>query len=284
MPLDPQVEKILAEAEELGLPAYQDLSPAEARKQMLDLAPPVDPFVLRGFISGSAQGIISDMQQAEWSFTHLKKTPILIDVNGALCSGTFVLNDTPIAYYAGATGAVFSRIVLSQESTEVFKRGKNILRFAPDHGQEEPLKDITAHTTLYECIEGLSEGATWSFAKWEPPMPSSYETLDMAAVKNLKGAPCWWKSNFDLPKSHDGSMPAWLDATGLSKGQAYLNGHNLGRYFTSQADGKAVGPQSMLYLPESWLKHDSANELLLFDEHGFNAEQTRIVFSPTGDF
>ena len=45
MPLDPQVKKILIEAEALGLPAYQDLSPAEARKQMLDLAPPVDPLL-----------------------------------------------------------------------------------------------------------------------------------------------------------------------------------------------------------------------------------------------
>ena len=43
MPLDHQVKEILEEAEALGLPAYQDLSPAEARKQMLDLAPPVDP-------------------------------------------------------------------------------------------------------------------------------------------------------------------------------------------------------------------------------------------------
>ena len=43
MPLDPQVIKILKEAESLGLPAYQDLSPTEARKQMLDLAPPVQP-------------------------------------------------------------------------------------------------------------------------------------------------------------------------------------------------------------------------------------------------
>jgi acetyl esterase len=45
MPLDPQVIKILKEAEALGLPAYQDLSPAEARQQMLDLAPPVDPLL-----------------------------------------------------------------------------------------------------------------------------------------------------------------------------------------------------------------------------------------------
>ena len=45
MPLDPQVKKILEETESLGLPAYQDLSPQEARKQFLDLAPPVDPLL-----------------------------------------------------------------------------------------------------------------------------------------------------------------------------------------------------------------------------------------------
>jgi acetyl esterase len=45
MALDPQVNKILQETAALGLPAYQDLSPAEARKQMLVLAPPVDPLL-----------------------------------------------------------------------------------------------------------------------------------------------------------------------------------------------------------------------------------------------
>jgi acetyl esterase len=45
VPLDPQVKYILEEAEALGLPAYQELSPAEARKQMLDLAPAVDPLL-----------------------------------------------------------------------------------------------------------------------------------------------------------------------------------------------------------------------------------------------
>ena len=45
MPLHPQVKKILEEAASLGLPAYQDLSPVEARKQMLDLSLPVDPLL-----------------------------------------------------------------------------------------------------------------------------------------------------------------------------------------------------------------------------------------------
>ena len=46
MSLDPQVKEILSEAAALGLPAYQNLSPAEARKQMLDLAPPADPLLI----------------------------------------------------------------------------------------------------------------------------------------------------------------------------------------------------------------------------------------------
>lgn len=45
MPLHPQVKKILEEAASLELPDYQDLSPAAARRQMLDLTPPVDPLL-----------------------------------------------------------------------------------------------------------------------------------------------------------------------------------------------------------------------------------------------
>jgi hypothetical protein len=39
MSLDPQVKEILEETAALGLPAYHDLSPTKAGKQMLDLAP-----------------------------------------------------------------------------------------------------------------------------------------------------------------------------------------------------------------------------------------------------
>ena len=45
MPLHPQLKRILEETASLGLPDYQDLSPAAARKQMLDLTPPVNPLL-----------------------------------------------------------------------------------------------------------------------------------------------------------------------------------------------------------------------------------------------
>jgi acetyl esterase len=43
MPLDPQAKIILEEDAARGLPAYHELAPPAARKQMLDLSPPVDP-------------------------------------------------------------------------------------------------------------------------------------------------------------------------------------------------------------------------------------------------
>jgi acetyl esterase len=43
MPLDPQAKIILEEDAARNLPGYHELPPPAARKQMLDLAPPVDP-------------------------------------------------------------------------------------------------------------------------------------------------------------------------------------------------------------------------------------------------
>ena len=45
MPLDPQVKIILEEDAARNLPAYHELSPLAARKQMLDLSAPVDPLL-----------------------------------------------------------------------------------------------------------------------------------------------------------------------------------------------------------------------------------------------
>ena len=77
---------------------------------------------------------------------------------------------------------------------------------------------------------------------------------------------------------NDAPLPLRLDTTGLSKGQAFINGQNIGRYFTATADGHAVGPQRFLYVPRSWVKIDEHNELLLFDEHGFAPHRARLVF------
>ncbi|HRP64121.1 MAG TPA: hypothetical protein PK400_12550, partial [Phycisphaerales bacterium] len=135
----------------------------------------VDPFSLRAYIVGLAQGQLSDVEQVQWKFTHSRKTPILIDVRGANASGTFVLNDVPIAYYAGASAGCHMRLALDGKTKgSALKRGANVLRFAPDPRQDAAAEQISRATTLYECLESLTESASWAFAKWEPPMTRAY--------------------------------------------------------------------------------------------------------------
>jgi len=49
----------------------------------------------------------------------------------------------------------------------------------------------------------------------------------------------------------------FLDISGLGKGVVWINGHNLGRFWS-------VGPQQTLYVPGPWLKKGS-NDIILFD-------------------
>jgi hypothetical protein len=248
----------------------------------------VSAFALRAFIEGRAANQLSDVRQAVWTFDHPRKTPLIIEVFGATTSGVFVLNDKPVAYYAGATGACEDRIVISPDDGKALKRGRNVLRFAPDHGAGAA-EELAQRATLYEAVDNLTGNAEWSFAKWEPPGAKGAEKRE---GKHAPGTPCWWKASVRIePAIAASDRPLWLETTGLSKGQAFINGQNLGRFFTATADRRAVGPQKRLFVPTPWLKgapggespaktssgsRDFDNEILIFDEHGFEPSRVRL--------
>jgi len=54
---------------------------------------------------------------------------------------------------------------------------------------------------------------------------------------------------------------------GLRKGQLWLNGRNLGRYWQ-------IGPQEFYKVPTSWLQSD--NELLIFEEENGTPQEVRL--------
>ncbi|MHC4887326.1 MAG: beta-galactosidase [Planctomycetota bacterium] len=59
-----------------------------------------------------------------------------------------------------------------------------------------------------------------------------------------------------------GDEPVLLELGGLHKGQAYLNGRNLGRFWTTH------GVQKRMYLPRAWMEEE--NTLVIFEELGVN--------------
>jgi hypothetical protein len=255
-----------------------EVKPLRAIKPKVSRAAPVTPFALRGFVPGLTSGQLSDAQQLIWKFSHARKTPIVVEVRGAAVTGTFVLNDLPLAYYEGAAASPLTRHVLDPATTPGFKRGRNELRFAPDLHQEEPHKRMAAAASLHECVAALSEGAAWSYAKWEPPPEPAFAPLESRGP--VKGVPCWYRATFPTPEN---GRAVWLDTSGLSKGQAYLNGHNLGRYFTARPDGRPVGPQRRLLLHRAWMRGEEANLLVIFDEHGFDPARCALIQSNEGE-
>jgi beta-galactosidase len=65
--------------------------------------------------------------------------------------------------------------------------------------------------------------------------------------------PAFFRGHFTLTTTGD----TFLDTRNLGKGVVFINGHNLGRFWS-------VGPQQTLYVPGPWL-HKGSNEIVVFD-------------------
>lgn len=71
----------------------------------------------------------------------------------------------------------------------------------------------------------------------------------------LRSSPVFLRGHFTVTGQ---PLDTFLDTAGWGKGMAFVNGHNLGRYWPS------VGPQITLYVPASYLRTGD-NELVLLE-------------------
>ncbi|MBK7403544.1 MAG: beta-galactosidase [Phycisphaerales bacterium] len=267
---------LVALAENLGRPSGgPDLKPAKglfgelyelaafkAGRAKIVEAAPIELLSFRVPLWEVRTGDVTHPRRASWSFIHRKKTPILVRMEEVQCRGLVVLNGKPIHFFE--PGADNSLLL----SHEVLSRGNNTLELAvaTDSVAEAGLADLLAtlskHVTVLEGTDTLGGKVEWAFAQWEPPTSASYDPLSKPS-KEVTG-PAWFRAEFDSPEP---DRQVILGIAGLSKGQIYLNGRHVGRYFATTG-GKAVGPYAEQLLPASWLVEGGVNELVLFDEHG----------------
>lgn len=75
--------------------------------------------------------------------------------------------------------------------------------------------------------------------------------------------PAFYMGTFVLPDKPDYPLDSFLQVTGWTKGVAFLNEHNLGRYWP------LVGPQETLYAPSVFFRsYPQTNTIVLFElEH-----------------
>ncbi|XP_057449004.1 beta-galactosidase 8-like isoform X1 [Lotus japonicus] len=156
-------------------------------------------------------------------------------------------------------------------------------------------------------LKGLKNGSTLDFSskQWTYQIGLKGEDLDLPSVTSgqwnsqstlpKKQPLTWYKINFSAPS---GNVPIAIDFTGMGKGEAWVNGQSIGRYwptYISPIDGCTSscnyrGPydyskclkncekpsQTLYHVPRSWLQPDS-NTLVLFEESG--GDPTQISFA-----
>ena len=79
-------------------------------------------------------------------------------------------------------------------------------------------------------------------------------------------APAFWRGTFTLEKAGD----TFLDLRKWGKGDLWVNGHCLGRYWD-------IGPTQTAYAPGCWL-HAGTNEIVILDMLGPEKDGGRVVF------
>lgn len=231
------------------------------------------PFDMHPFLDGLHGNAMTSGRDLLFQFDYRRKTPLILEIKDAATPAIVVLNDEPIGWYSGHTGRPLFRCVLDEPP---FRRGKNELRLAPLVPAEE--SDLPQHLHLWETTAVVSTDAEWAFAKWEQPRDADFVPLSKSLLKEVRNQPAWFRLRFQA-RGLDPRQPLWFEPHGLTKGQIYLNGHNVGRYFCATHDGRPVGPQQRYYLPQPWLAaEDATNDLVIFEEHGHDPSKCTLVF------
>lgn len=122
-------------------------------------------------------------------------------------------------------------------------------------------KGITESVTLTSEQEGHE--LTWNLKKWNiftipDNLATARKALDLAKQDSslLFRGSGYYRGTFELKKTGDTflNMEAW------GKGQVFINGHAVGRFWS-------IGPQQTLYVPGCWLKKGQ-NEIIVLDVIG----------------
>jgi hypothetical protein len=257
-----------------------DAKPIALSKPRVEISTPADPFEMQGFWHGLSQGLRQPQKSLVWSFKNADDALLLLRVTGFPDESPLVLNGQTIDMMRGARrGKDEKTFLLSADKG--LKVGSNELKLwvsdetlsykVPGFDEKTPLK-----LELFSA-QSVTSDATWAFAPWSVPEAGAFTK----AGKAKAGLPRWYRTTFSVKST----PPAlWLETQGLSKGQIYVNGHNVGRYFQSTAEGDFVGPQLRYYLPEPWLRTDAPNELKIFDEHGYDPSKCRLVYTTESAF
>ena len=196
----------------------------------------------------------------------------LLHVTGDRSSGGLFVNGTSIARFSRHYLGGFIKADIS----DLLQTGTNVIAL-----NIQQYAGVAYHAHLLEYDPAQPIGAAWQFRAgvnsgrgaegWElgpkragnrPALQRRNAAASAAIAQRFSAgntAPAFFKAAFAYDSAKHGPGPFKFYPLGLRKGQIWLNGRDVGRYWQ-------IGPQEAYKLPASWL--EPQNELLVFDEEG----------------
>ena len=130
-------------------------------------------------------------------------------------------------------------------------------------------KGITQSVTLTSEVDGHEQTIdlkNWTIAILPDDYATAQEALQNKSVNSnlstLTSQSGYYRGTFNLKKVGD----TFLNTEAFGKGQVYVNGHAIGRFWS-------IGPQQTLYVPGCWLKKGK-NEVVVLDVVGPKGKPT----------
>lgn len=262
--------------EPTGLAAHAwAVKPLRTRRATLESGEPVSVLGFRTPLWEVHAGDATLPDRVTWAIRHARRTPIIVTFERFVARGLLMLNGKPVRFIERGSA---DRVLLDPE---LLSRGVNRVQVAllaepagADGRAPDPaalLKEFARSVTFHEGVSNVTAKGEWSFARWEPPPASQFRK---PGGRRPRG-PAWWKGTFTPPDAH---APLFFDAQGLTKGQLYVNGRHVARYFVATGTGRPVPPQSRYLIPAPWVTPDAENTLLIFDEHGGDPFSCRLEY------
>jgi hypothetical protein len=245
--------------------AYE-VAPLRPGKPTVETGAPLDVLAFRAPLWELSEGDATSPDRVTWHLPSGKKHGVVMWMEEPPPGALLVVNDKTVAFVdrSGPRALVIGPDQLS--------KGKNTVQLAlVAHGHADDEARRLAGVVRFEQIESeLLGDMELAFARWEPPAASAYSAKP---APHAAGTPAWHRCTFT---ANPAEGPLWLELQGMTKGQVFVNGRHLGRYFVATATGKRVPPQDRSMIPASWFKADAPNELVLFDEHGGHPARCRL--------
>jgi beta-galactosidase len=228
-------------------------------------------------------------RKAGYGVVEMAESAGLFESLGALSQPQASVNPNPMEMYNQDYGFILYRTRVSgpcagilrvrglHDRAQVFVDGVLLDTLDRETGNEYAALDISKDATLEILVEnmgrvnfgaslldrkGITGGVTFNEQYqfgWEVfPLPlDDLRKLRFSAItRSAAAASAFFRATFNV----DEPVDTFLALPGWTKGVAWLNGFNLGRYWER-------GPQKTLYVPAPLLKRGQ-NELVVFELHG----------------